>query len=271
MKDMKYLPDDLSYPKNEKQKLGALKKLFQEWHSQFERKGSPEVQGMVFDGFYPYYLSQTKKILFIGWEALGMPCDNYINVICDCYNHNDPIGVGPNPKKLNAHLFHSRMLYLAYGILNKMPAWADIPFAEEIGKNVGKRGGVSFAFMNISKASNTSGDHTANRSVINEAYSLSTKPRNFIQEEIAILEPDIIIAMNLGEKLASLGPLTAIHPRKYPNAFWLALENHRPLLIETPHFSARKGGEKFFYIPVCKAIQRSKGGKPNGAGPLKRG
>ncbi len=170
------------------------------------------------------------------------------------------------------------MIRVAYGILKQMPKWEDIPKADRIGETFGKRGGISLAFMNLSKASNQSGDSAAERKLIKKAFHLSTEPRNFIKDEIAILKPDIIIAMNpgaiVGNKLDSIGKWTEIQALENASAFWLDSSRHRSLFIDTLHFSARgKSAEKCFYIPICNAIRRSVSGraKPASRGRVKTG
>ena len=216
---------------------------------------------MVFDGFYPYYFSQKKRILFIGREALGLAGLNYLEVLYKCYHKEKRIGGQP----LNKHKFHARMLRIAYGIVNDKPLWKDIPYASTIGDTFGTANGLSFAFMNISKLSNERerGGWAANWNRINTAYRLSTEPegRNFIREEIAILQPDIVITMRLNEKIdfKLLGQLNGVlHTSEKAKSFWLDCNGHRALLIDTWHFSApRKKADKDFYIPICDAEKMS--------------
>ena len=249
----------IPYPENEKSKLELLEKLFREWHQHFATDNSglekQAADEMVFDGFYPHYFSQKRRILFIGREALEIACLNYLEVLYSCYRGKDKrIG----NQSLNRHKFHARMLHIAYGIVNDKPEWTDIPYASEIGSTFGTASGLSFAFMNLSKLSNESGGWMADWTLINAAYRLSTESRNFIQEEVAILEPHIVITMCLREKIASLGRLTQIHTSEQANSFWLDNNGHRSLLIDTWHFSApRKKAVTDYYAPICDAIRRS--------------
>ncbi len=78
---MKYLPE-LSYPESERPKLELLAELFRDWHDHFAKAGSALsklADKMVFDGFYPFYFSQPKRVLFIGWEAREIAGYNYIH------------------------------------------------------------------------------------------------------------------------------------------------------------------------------------------------
>ena len=254
---MQFLPK-ISYPDSEKPKLALLENLFRDWHQHFASNGSAlekhVADDMVFDGFYPHYFSQKKRILFIGRESRGLSRCNNMDVLYPAYRVDKWIG----PQHLNTNKFHSRMLYIAYGIMNGMPTWQDIPNASEIGDTFGAANGLSFAFMNISKLSNESEGWQSDWGAINAAHGLSNQGRSFNQEEVAILQPDIVITMNLGDKIASLGQLTKIDASDQPESYWLVSGGHRSLLINTWHFSARnKTDIDGFYAPVCDAIRRS--------------
>jgi len=254
---MQFLPK-IDYPDNEKPKLVLLENLFREWYQHFAYPSSgleKEVaDGIVFDGFYPHYFNQKKRILFIGWEAYGIAEDNYLDVLYKSYSKDKRV----NNQYLNRHKFHARMLRIAYGIVYEKQLWQDIPKASEIGDAFGTASGLSFAFMNVSKLSNESGGTAADRRLIDKAHCLSTGSRNFIQEEIAILEPHVIITMCLGSKIDSLGQLKKIYASEQANSFWLDCNGHRAVLIDTWHFSARrKKAITDYYVPICDAIQRS--------------
>lgn len=256
---MQYLPVS-PYPDNEKPKLTLLEDLFREWHQHFANNGSAlekhVADEMVFDGFYPHYFSQKKKILFIGREARGIAGCNYIDVLYTCYRESETNWIGK--QHLNVNKVHSRMIYIAYGIMNGMPTWQEIPCASEIGKTFGAATGLSFAFMNISKLSNEGEHFASDEDAINKAYALSTEGRNFIQEQVAILEPDIVITMNLKEKIASLGKLTPVPTSGVPRSCCLESGGHRSLLIDTWHFSNwTKDDIADYYTPICDAIRRS--------------
>lgn len=256
---MKYLAD-IPYPDNEKHKLELLGKLFTDWHQHFANNASildkhnQVADEMVFDGFYPYYFSQRKRILFIGRETLETARFNYLELLYESYRRTKRVG----NQHLNTHKFHSRMIYIAYSIVNAEPVWQKIPYASEIGDTFGTDGGLSFAFMNISKLSNESGTWSADRELINTSCRLSTGARNFIEEEIAILEPHIVITMNLGNELDLLGKLSAsIYESAAVNSCWLESKKHRSLLIDSWHFSApRKKTIPDYYNPIHDAVSR---------------
>jgi len=249
----------IAYPDDEKPKLVLLENLFRDWHQHFANPGSgldrEVADGMVFDGFYPHYFRQNKRILFIGREALEIADLNYLEVLYECYRGKEK-RIGNQP--LNKHKFHARMIHIAYGIVHDKPLWQDIPYASEIGDTFGMPSGLSFAFMNISKLSNESGGWAADWGLINTAFRLSTEGRNFIQEEIAILDPHIIITMGLGDKITALGRLTNIHASEKAKTYWLDHSGRRALLIDTWHFSApRKKAVTDYHDPIRDAIQRS--------------
>jgi hypothetical protein len=247
----------IPYPEDEKPKLDLLEKLFVDWHQCFVKSGLPnakqQADEMVCDGFYPHYCSRAKKILFVARESRDIPGCNYIDLLFEAYRTSKYIG----DQHLNMNKFNSRLLYIAYGILHDFPAWDSIPSASQIGDTFGSEAGVSFAFMNISKFSNDAAHWRSNWDVINEAHRHSVKHRNFIEEEVAILNPDIVITMNLEEKVASLGKLTLIANARDANSHWLDNNGHRSLLIDTWHFAApNKQDIPHFYEPICEAVRR---------------
>ncbi len=258
---MQLLPS-ISYPDNEKPKLALLESLFRDWHRHFASNASSLVkhkpEEMVFDGFYPHYFSQKRRILFIGWEAVDISNQNNMAVLFEVYHHGKHLG---DTKHINNDKFHSRMLRIVYGVMNGMPSWETIPSASEIGDMIGTPDGLSFAFLNISKLSNETGSPKADWPVINAAYLLSTSGRNYIQEEILILEPDIIVTMNadkLPAESESLGKWTLIHRYDQAESYWLSYGGNRTLVVNTWHLSARgtNGGEDY-YVPICNAIRDS--------------
>ena len=259
----------IDYPANEKPILDKLEHLFSEWHQHFASPssglGKQVADRMVLDGFFPHYFSQKKQILFIGREARWISGKHNIDVLYPCYRETKHIG----SQHINNDNMHSRMIHIASGILNgklaydiqnALPMWKSIDYADKIGDTFGEVNGLSFAFMNFSKFSNDD-DWPADWDTINMSYKLSTQNRNFIQEEVEILKPHIIIAMTLkggGHMIDSLGQKTPIHASNLAKSYWLNSGGHGSLLIETSHF-AKPGGNDItdFYIPICDAISRS--------------
>lgn len=255
---MNFLPS-IPYPENEKPALEKLGELFRDWHQHFADNESAlekhKANDMVFDGFYPHYFSQRMKVLMIGRESRQISGCNNMDVIYNAYRTGKYIG----DQHLNANWFHKRLIYIAYGLNHGMPKWQDIPYADKIGDTFGDADGLSFAFMNISKLSNESDDPQSDWPVIRAAHTLSTQGRNFIQEEVGILEPDIIITMipeDSLDMLGSLGDLTLIYESGMANGYWLQCGGRRMLLVNTAHFSyGSRDDIDGFYEPICNVIR----------------
>lgn len=257
---MPHLPTTLTYPHSETSKLKALEQLFKKWAStslKADPKMKEQIEWMVFDGFYPHYFSKKPRILFIGREAREIAGENYLDKLHPAYRTTKQIG-DVDGQHLNANLFHRRMLYLAHGILNGLPEWKDIPYADEIGDCFATPKGVSFAFMNLSKFSNESEFWPSNWEMIDDAVRLATKNRNFIAEEIALLEPDIVITMNLEDYFPVFGE-NVRHLASFNNcvsASTLSSCGHKSLLLDSFHFSAPgKRDLEHFYQPISEAVR----------------
>ncbi len=150
-------PTTLTYPNSEKRKLDALRRLFEYWTAvalEAAHELKKEGEWMVFDGFYPNYLGKRQRALFIGRGAREIEGFNYLDLLHQAYRTTKEIGGG----HLKTSQFHRWMLYTAYGLMNGLPEWKDIPDVGEIGDGFATADGVSFAFMNLSKFSNES-DH----------------------------------------------------------------------------------------------------------------
>ena len=141
----------LKFPKEEQGLNSALNDLFKEWVNEAKNKILPEnysADDLVFEGFYPYYQSQSKKILFIGRESLSISGYNYIDTL---YQHYKDHHIGNT--HINQHVMHRRLLKIAYGLINGCQSYGSIPDADLIADNFGTTNGISFSFMNISKFS----------------------------------------------------------------------------------------------------------------------
>jgi hypothetical protein len=238
----------MKYPQSEHQYLTKLSKLFDEWSKQkvsFENYSS---QDFVFDGFYPHYYSQKIKILFVGRESRGLSGCNYIEVLHKCYRETKQVGERP----LNGSKFHRLMLYIAYSLNNQYAEWDDVPNAAIIGDNFAIESGVSFAFMNLSKFSNERSSWQTINELLNESVRASSSHINYIKEEIKILIPDVIVTMNLGEKISLLGEnLSELEKNDKVHAYRIRIGDRFSLLLDTYHFSApNKNDRDYFFDPV---------------------
>lgn len=245
---MEFLPN-IQYQQSEEQLLFELASLFKKWHKEAQKKKfiyEYSADDMVFDGIYPYYTNQKKKVLFIGREALGINGLNYIDVLYHAYKNNR-IG----DKHINQHKFHYLMFYITYGINNGFPIWDNIPSAAELSENFATKNGISFAFMNISKLSNESEEWKADWELIDSFInSFSDSKINYFNEEISIMSPDLIITMNLENRLKALGKIDAIKYGSDISKYSLEVKGKNIPLFDLFHFSApgKSPKEKYYDI-----------------------
>lgn len=237
--------------------------LMEEWANYCHRSQSPWNDSIfVKDGPFPQYEKQGTKILFIARELYGRQskddglCINY----WDERAGTDNLGV-----------FQSRLLYLAYGIINRQCTkedWINMQEAKELNKKFAPEGPegetlgdqFSYAFMNASKILNTQGTQIGDTfwKFINDNENLK-----FIIEEISLLDPNIIVSANLGD-LGLMGKLmtfsNSIKQKQSDNLlnnenrFIYCFDDKIPW-IDTWHFSAHKDHFKGFYEPVCEAAK----------------
>lgn len=152
----------------------------------------------VTDGFYPYYTDQKVKILFIGKESLGLEGLDYIEILMNSIKHNDPKGHGLCSN--NKDPFHSKSLYIAYGVNHSCYDWNTIPWASDLGmKHFAVKGGISYAMVNFSKLSNPAENHWALDKNRFQTYCNLIKRTgiNWYEEQIRLLNPDLIVSMNI--------------------------------------------------------------------------
>jgi hypothetical protein len=211
------------------------------------------------DGFFPYYTQQKTRILFIGREAVGLSGLDYIDILYNAYKQNNVGG-----KTVDAHAAEARQFYLAYGILHKGAVpYSEVPCASELAKIFGTAEGISFAFMELSKYSNDADDANQRRDaelITRFLKDSHLEKRNFVREELALLNPDIILTMNLwGAGIEqsllelALGKVRFIESPEPAISVNLLPVNGRDVpLIDLWHFSSRKNTEKEFYNPVMR-------------------
>lgn len=199
------------------------------------------------DGFYPGYDSQKFKILFVGREACYMAKKNYIETMYANFQNNDIAGW-----TINQYPFQRRQAYIAYGILNNWISWERVPPASTICNGVGKDNGISWAFINMSKISNETGNW---RTDGNRYWPFVNDNNNQerLKRQINILKPDIIIGANVPELTNILGyetPDTRVSDCYYYNA-----TNDFPPFLNCFHFAAIKKDKECFYEAVRDVIK----------------
>ena len=255
------------YSQEEKELLGKLNALFCNWNEALAkyRKDNKDFaenndyKEIVPDGFYPKYLSQKTKILFLGRESYTIEGRNYIDLFTECYL-TGIVGKGTSASSINTAKFHKMLIKVAWGILNNK-SWNDIPQANKLcGENFFDK--LSFAFMNLSKLSNTlltQKTTQTNWSLFDHAVDMSLNcGRNFILDEIKLLDPDLIITMNLGRHRLKkvFGEMLEFEDNdwwKYKVKF--PEKDKKCLLIDSWHFSSTKKEKEEIYDPILKIWQ----------------
>jgi hypothetical protein len=185
---------------------------------------------------------------------------DYIEVLYDAYKQNNVGG-----KTLDAYATEAWQFYLAYGILhNGTVPYREVPYASELAKTFGTANGVSFAFMELSKYSNDAEDANRRRDAELMTRFLRDshlEKRNFVQEELSLLDPDIILTMNLCEMgidnallEQAFGKVRFIgNPEPALSVNMLPINGRDVPLFDLWHFASRKNTETDFYNPVIRA------------------
>ena len=254
------------------ERMIRIDELMKEWAVYFHSQDQWKDAIFVEDGPFPYYWNQKIKFLFIGRELYGTR------------NEADPPTIKywderEGMQKLG--VFQSRLLYLAYGIINgqyRWEAWRKMDLAEELNCKLAEDSekigdAFSYAFMNASKILNEKSSH-----VEKDIFGKFIKDkinRAFFIREIDLLAPDIIVTGNLND--------TGFWGNNENNGFYAEFkEKIKPWpnpefdndncfvwkytlcqgqekkdipMLDGHHFSAR--GETFekFYEPICKAAK----------------
>ena len=263
-----------SFPIGEREKRKLLNRLMDDWKTQAGKHRVWDEASQRFfradeyictDGFYPYYFQQKPRILFIAREAVQMCECDYIETLLSAYREDCVANV-----TVNRHAFHSRMMYIAYGAIkgNFELDYDDLPTSSSIARTFGTTDGISFAFMELSKYSNESDDANSRcDSKLMKQFLIDSdlEHTEFIKKELALLEPDVIITMNLWECgidggliETALGKVSQICENKYfPYATLnsLTVGSQDVPLIDLAHFSSRKSHKGDFYDPAMRIMR----------------
>lgn len=262
------MADKTNISKLEAQKGKELKALQDEWKKQIStkpkivfpddgKKYSPDSY-FAYDGFFPGYFAQKKKVLFIGRETRWISGYNFVDTTIDFFKNINVAGSA----------WWRTILYIFYGIQHEGKlSYAEIPTADEIAKAMLTTNDFGFAVMQLSKYSNDSDDGaTRNVALMNRFLEDSElDKRNFFQEELALLDPDIIITANLWEAGVDEKYMEQCFPEEKFKS-WKSykhgiaeygeydLNGKAVQFINTYHFSAHKPTEDCFYKPVMKIL-----------------
>lgn len=247
------------YSKAEIQVLRNLESLFQDWQKTFENAADTKgfivrdfkPEHMSFDGFYPGYLAQKVKILFIGREGRGLSGFNYLASLYPAFKSGV---IAETP--INRHLFCRRLLYVTYSLTTGEREYTKIPYADSLIEQFGTSA-LSFAFMNISKFSNDKSAFQSDYETIDKAVEISVRQRNFILEEIDILNPDLVISMNLldryGHTFGDLSQSAYSDSGNKIKLYTMPIGKRKVPLIDSYHFSYARSERLNFIEPIFDA------------------
>ena len=248
------------FTNTEKEMNTALCTLFNDWQEKLKDAESANtfwVEHFVSDGFYPCYTEQKLKILFLGRECHRIAGQSNSFLMYNAYKAKEV-----NEKPLNRYAFHKRLLKITHGLTNNYCPWATIPNATDLAETFGQKGGLSFAFMNLCKISNEEPEGDFNQCNQQQMHSFleatRNSGRNFIAEEISLLAPDVIIAMNFDDKFHYLGEAVQLTKNADAHLWRLAINGKHYPLINTYHFAAAKEDQAVFYDPIVHCIQKAK-------------
>lgn len=178
----------LTFIEKEISTITKLQDLFDEAYEYGEKlefiKGY-KYTDLTTDGIFPYYLKQKIKILFVGRDHCEIGT-RYLDTMY--HNHYDS-------GKLKQ--FHKYMYKIAYAFNHNLPDdWKKIP--EYSIENFAVENGVSFGFINCSKFMNDTGSPKVDIELLMD-FTEKYSSINLLSRQINIINPDIIITMNLSD------------------------------------------------------------------------
>ena len=232
------------------------------------------VEYLNLDGFYPGYFEAKKKILFLGRESRDVDGCNRMDTDIEFLKNTNINGFG--------YIYWQRIFYIVYGILHegRIP-YMEIPSANEIKDFCVRENRFPFAFINLSKYSNDDNSNwQADSYLINRFLKdAEFEKRNFIREQISILEPDVIISCNLWEiKGIDHDKINLVFPKEdfgdrnealstngVSDVYQFNLNGKSITFIDLYHISASRVGnlrghrlsQTYYYDPVMKALFQS--------------
>jgi hypothetical protein len=251
---------------NELEKRIMINSLMRDWEKDVENnrkgfKGEKSDCYFAADGFFPGYYKQKKKLVFVGREARWVDSCGYSDYIANFINwfkiNNDH-----NRKSFTRHI-----LYIAYGVKNNGTIdFEDVKrkTANGIAKDMAEENDYGYAMINVSKYSNEedSGDKADINLISRFLEHSPLEKRNYFQEELAILEPDIIITGNLWDGKIDKNYLDLCFGKRkqikesdgIADLYEVTISGRKVKLIDIYAFSSRYSDKEYFYDPVMKLI-----------------
>lgn len=237
-----------------------INKLLADWEKVVQKNNPALADLFTLDGAFPGYASAFPKILFIGRESRFAPTGDRISsdlVWFKTLSSDDGLGS-----------YWRRIISMVYMIqAGGKCAPEQLPDARDILAQMKATDNYGFAIMNISKYLNTADDSgTSNFTLINQFLKDSElDKRNFIREEIELLEPDIIITANLWDCGIKRKYIDMIFPPRDMSApvcdskNKVCLQNFRLngrtiKRLDTYHFSCPGNDQELFYDPTMEVL-----------------
>ncbi len=237
-----------------------INKLLADWKKVIQKNNPALAELFTLDGAFPGYASAFPKILFIGRESRFAPNGDRISSDLAWFKTLSPDdGLGSYWRRIIS------MVYLIQAGGQCAPE--QLPDARDILAQMKATGNYGFAIMNISKYLNTADDSgTSNFKLINQFLEDSDLDRrNFIRDEIELLEPDIIITANLWGCKIDKTYLNLVFPPRdmstpiIDNNNKACLQNLRfngrtIKRLDTYHFSTPGNDQELFYDPIAELL-----------------
>lgn len=242
-----------------------------------DRNKYKAVDYLNLDGFYPGYYESKHKVLFIEKELKRQGVSNRIDADFNLFSCNNLDETYLFPENPRFPLWH-KVFYLSYGIEHEgIVPFESIPSSNEIKEECLRQGRFPFAFIRLSKYTNFrvgyKSDLLTTEMFLEDA---ELKKRNFLREQLSILEPDIIVSAGLLRD-GSLGmeSLQLVFPRRdfssrlkrlsadgVSDVYDFSFEGKNIRFIDLHHFSAIRVGKLmgyeldkiYYYDPVMKAV-----------------
>ena len=236
------------------EKRKELFSLMMEWEKTV-LESRPEASFM-YDGFLPGYFAASPKVLFIGRESRNQESESYDYIA-------NAIDFFKKGSVVNSAIYWKRILCM-YNIIKNKGFIDEAITADKIAQKMIEENNYGFALMNISKYQNISENSETRDTVLMNDFFNDSKldKRNFLEEEIALLDPDLIITANLwccgiDKNMKSyFGKLTSLEPVMVQSECAATLNsvtiNEKTIkLIDFYHFSNHfKGDMDYYYKPL---------------------
>ncbi len=150
------------------------------------------------------------------------------------------------------------MLYVAYALEREHYDYGSLPWADEIADEFAVPGGISYAFMNLSKLSNESENWQRDNVLIKSFLDMDSK--ELLARELQILNPDLIITMNLvgdyGDYLGKLRHLENFGSEGQVCLHTLETSLDTYKLVDSYHFSCiGKRNKEDLFDPIIDACR----------------